>query len=411
MKLEKEISNGLNLVCNQEGQIKDVLFDDLGLISKDRLPIPFADIIDKESLKKAADFWKNILDNDFVFDFELYVKREKMEPMTMKFSGGSLNNQVWIIAASRNKVLQKMLHEMMLINNEQQNLIRSAEKKLSKINDNTLEPSLDLYDELSGMNNELMNTQRKLTKKNQEILWLNKQLRETNKELQHFAYSVSHDLKEPLRMVRSFMKRLDKKYGDTLDDKAKKYIFYAVDGAERMDTLINELLEYSRIGRENNQFESTDLNKLLGDVEKLYHSRFEETGGSLSWTELPEITCQRVPLQQVFNNLISNSIKYRKEDESSEIFVSLEEKPDAWLFSVTDNGMGIKPEHHSEIFDLFKKVDDKSTSGGGIGLAICKKIVEEHKGNIWVESEPGKGSTFYFTIAKNLNQDLDSDSE
>ncbi|MCC5907710.1 MAG: hypothetical protein JJU13_15965 [Balneolaceae bacterium] len=399
--MDKDISNGLCFVCNRAGQINDVLLDDLGLISIERLPIQFGDIVDKESIKKAAEFWKEILDNDFVFNCELYVKREGKEPMPMKFTGSCIQNQVWVIAVSGNKVLQKMLNEMMFINNEQQNQIRSAEKKLSQINDNDGESTLDMYDEISEMNNELMNAQRKLAKQNQEILRLNKQLKNKNNELEHFSYSVSHDLKEPLRMVRSFMKRLDQKYGDTLDDKARQYIYYAVDGAERMDQLINDLLEYSKIGRINNQFEKTDLNELLVEVEKLCQSQLEEAGGNISWSEMPEITCYKTPIQQLFNNLISNSLKFRKEGISPEIIINAEEREDEWLFSVADNGKGIDPEYHSVIFDLFRKVDDKLTTGTGMGLAISKKIVEEHKGKIWVESEPGKGSTFFFTILKN----------
>ncbi|MDZ7755427.1 sensor histidine kinase [Rhodohalobacter sp.] len=404
MKTNTEIKNGLYLVCNRDGQINDVLFDDLGLIKKNRLPVMFADIIDKESIKKATDFWKEIIENEFAFDVEMYVKREEKESVPLKFTAGSFNEQVWVIAASRSKVLEKMLNEMMLINNEQQNLIRSAEKKLSKFDDSSKNPPLDMYDELSQMNNDLMNAQRKLAKQNQEILRLNKQLRDSNKEFEHFAYSVSHDLKEPLRMVKSFMNRLDQKYGDSLDDKAKKYIYYAVDGAERMDQLINDLLEYSRIGKKNNEFELTDLNELLDKVEKLYRSQLEEIGGSISRpeTEMPQIFCQKTPLQQLFNNLISNSIKYRKEEESLDIRISYEEKPNEWLFSVADNGKGIDPEYHSVIFNLFRKVDDDSTSGTGMGLAICKKIVEQHGGKIWVVSEKGKGSSFKFTIKKRL---------
>jgi len=401
MNVDKEMSNGLYLVCNREGEIREVLFDDLHLISKERLPIQFGDVIDKESVKKASLFWKNIINDEFVFDYEMYLKREKLEPIPMKFTGSCFNNQVWIIAASRNKVIYRMLNEMMLMNNEQQNLIRRAEKKLSKTNEMKQESASDFFDEISEMNNELMNAQRKLAKQNQEILQLNKQLKDNNKELEHFSYSVSHDLKEPLRMVRVFMKRLELKYGDSLDDKAKKYIFYAVDGAERMELLINDLLEYSRIGRINTEYERTNIEELLNNVKKLNQAELEITGGTINWTVLPEIICQKTPIQQLFNNLISNSIKYRKEDGAPEIFINAEEKVDEWLFSVSDNGKGIEPEYHSVIFELFRKVDDKSTSGAGMGLAICKKIVEEHGGKIWVESEVGKGSTFYFTISKN----------
>lgn len=400
METRKEVKKGLYLICNKKGQINDVLLDELDLIDKERLPVPFAEIIDKKSLKKAADFWAEIIQKEYIFEFEMYVKIENEEPQPLKFSGGSFHDQVWVIAASHNKELQKMLNEMMLMNNEQQNLIRSAEKKLSKLTDSDEGTSLDVYDELTEMNNELMNAQRKLAKQNQEILQLNKELKIINEELEHFAYSVSHDLKEPLRMVKSFMNRLSQKYGDSLDEKAKQYIFYAVDGAERMGELINDLLEYSRIGRVNNQLEVTDLNELLEKVEKLNHSRLEETGGRLSWDEMPQISCQKVPVHQLFNNLVSNSIKYRKEDESPEIFISYEDKPSEWLFSVADNGKGIDSEHHSAIFGLFRKVNEESITGSGMGLAFCKKIVEQHGGKIWVESEKGKGSTFKFTIKK-----------
>lgn len=400
MNIKKKQKNGLYLVCNCNGRINEVLLDDLDLIDTDRLPIQFKDIIYKESFDKATEFWSEILQNAYVFEFEMYVKRENDEPIPLKFSAGSFNNQVWVIAASHNKELQKMLNEMVLINNEQQNLIRSAEKKLSKLIKSKPDVALNAFDELSGMNNELMNAQRKLAKQNQEILNLNKELRDMNEELEHFAYSVSHDLKEPLRMVKSFMNRLSQKYGDTLDDKAKQYVFYAVDGAERMDQLINDLLEYSRLGRSQNQFEVTDLNEILDDIEKLNYSRLEETGGSIRWPVLPQISCLKVSIHQLFNNLISNSIKYRKEDVSPEIIITFEDRPTTWLFSVVDNGSGIDPEYHSSIFGLFRKVNEESKSGSGMGLAICKKIVEQHGGKIWVESEKGKGSTFWFTIMK-----------
>jgi signal transduction histidine kinase len=400
MKSNKEIKNGLYLICNREGQINEVLIDNLGLIAKERLPFQFADIIHTESIKKASGFWTEILENGFVLNVEMYVKREEIESLPLKFTGGSFHDRVWVIAASSNKVLEKMLNEMMMINNEQQNLIRSTEKKLSKLTGSRQESSLDLYDELSEMNNELVNVQRKLTKQNQQILHLNKQLRDSNKELEYFAYSVSHDLKEPLRMVKSFMNRLDQKYGDSLDEKAKQYIYYAVDGADRMEILINDLLEYSRIGRKNTQFKMANLNELLEKVEKLNHSYLDESGGRIIRPEMPQVICQSIPVEQLFNNLISNSIKYRKEDEAPEISISYEEKPNEWLFSITDNGKGIDPEYHSVIFDLFRKVDDESTAGSGIGLSICKKIVEQHGGKIWVESEAGRGSTFMFTISK-----------
>ena len=400
MNTNKVEKSGLYLICNHKGQILEVLLDDLNLIEKERFPVSFVDIIDKQSIKKSVDFWTEIKENEYVFEFEMYVKRDDEEPAPLRFSAGSYNDRVWVIASSHDKELQRLRNEMMLISNEQQNLIRIAEKKLSILTNSSNDTSPDLYDEISGMNNELMNAQRKLAKQNQEILNLNKKLEDINEELEHFAYSVSHDLKEPLRMVKSFMNRLSQKYGDSLDDKAKQYIFYAVDGAERMDQLISDLMEFSRIGRLNNQFDITDLNELLEEVEKLNRSRLEEAGGSVSWPEMPQIHCQQVPIHQLFNNLISNSIKYRKEDVPPKIEISYEENPSEWLFSVADNGKGIDSEHHSAIFGLFRKVNEESLAGTGMGLAFCKKIVEQHGGRIWVESEKGKGSTFKFTIKK-----------
>ncbi len=400
MRIRNDNPNGLYLLCNREGQICEVLFDDPDVITPDRFPVQFGDIIDHKSTKKASEFWSQVIDNQVDPDVEMYLKRDQQEPVRMKFTGGCHNDEVWIIAASRGSVLKKILDEMRLINNDQQNRIRKAEKLLSKFNDGNPSPSTDLYDELSAINNELVNSQRKLVKHNQEILRLNKELADKNNELEHFSYSVSHDLKEPLRMVKAYMKLLDQRYGNTFDEKAKQYIFFAVDGAERMDVLIKDLLEYSRVGRIKNQPERIDIGELLNEIRKLNQAQIESTGGSMKWAEMPEVICRKTPMQQLFNNLISNSIKHRKKERPPEIFISFEETGIEWIFTVADNGKGIEPEYHSAIFELFRKVDDNSTSGTGMGLAICKKIVEEQGGHIWVESEPGKGSRFSFTIGK-----------
>ncbi|MDZ7689586.1 MAG: ATP-binding protein [Balneolaceae bacterium] len=398
---ENDIQNGLFLLCNLEGHIEKVRFDDMGLTEDLPLPVPFSSIIDPESLAKAADFWDDLLDTDIVFDYELYVKsRKEQEPQPLHFSGVAVEGQVWVLAAMQDEELDEVLDEMMLINNEQQNIIRRAEKKLSKIG---LQPdlSLDTWDEISKVNNELVNAQRQLVKQNQQIKNLNNQLQRSNRELEHFAYAASHDLKEPLRMIRMFMQLLEKKYSDALDDKAREYIYYAMDGAERMSTMVGDLLEYSRIGRKNTEFEEVDLNKTVHTVIKLNQAMIEKYEVTVSYTDLPVISGQSVPLQQLFNNLIVNAIKYRKEGVAPSIKIAATEKPDEWRFSVSDNGRGIAPEHHQEIFNLFHRIEgQKGDESTGMGLATCKKIVEQHDGQIWVESEEGEGSTFYFTIAK-----------
>ncbi|MFH5885281.1 ATP-binding protein [Halalkalibaculum sp. DA3122] len=396
-----EIKNGLCLVCSREGQILRVPFDDLEMVPKDRLPAQFSDIIDRESIGKAANFWEEILDNEFVFDYQLYVRQDE-EPVPLHFSAATFNGQVWIIAAANDEMLEKMLDEMMLINNEQQNRIRRTEKKLSKLEQYRPDPSLDTYDEISKVNNELINVQRQLMKQNREISNLNEQLNRSNRELEHFAYAVSHDLKEPLRMIRSFMRLLEKKYGDELDEKAREYIHYAVDGAERMNAMISSLLEYSRVGRKNREAEEVDLNKVVDKVTRLNRSVIEEHGGAVKCADLPVVVGQEVPLQQLFNNLVSNALKYRKAGTAPVVEIRFKEKPKEWIFTVSDSGRGIAPEYHETIFDLFQRVESaaEEETGTGMGLAICKKIVEHHGGEIWVESEPGEGSTFYFTIAK-----------
>lgn len=400
--LVKHITNGVYLICGQDGQVSEVLYDDMQLSKAKSPPFAFMELIAKESLNKASDFWQDIRTREIVFDYELYVKADK-EPIPLKFTSARFGDKIWVIGAMESEIMEKMFDEMMLINNEQQNLIRRSEKKISEFQKQKEVPSSSVFNEISEMNNELVNTQRKLIKQNEEILRLNKSLKESNRELQHFAYTLSHDLKEPLRMVRSFMSLLEKKYGADLDEKAMEYIHYAVDGAERMNGLITDLLEYSRIGRQNNTYEKIDLNKILQKVLKLNESMIKEADAKIEVDNLPEIEVQTVPIERLFNNLLGNSLKYRKPDVSPVISIKAQEQAGHWLFSVTDNGRGIPADLHTSIFDLFKRGgNNEGISGSGMGLAMCKKIVNEHSGEIWVSSEPGKGSTFYFTIQKNL---------
>ncbi|MDZ7719068.1 MAG: ATP-binding protein [Balneolaceae bacterium] len=398
-ELTEHIKNGIYLNCNKEGRITDVLFDDLDLVEKEKLPLPFADIVSKESLGKASDFWEDIRNRDIVFDYELYIKTGN-EPIPLKFTAAWFRNKIWVIGAIRNEMMEKMLDEMMLINNEQQNLIRQSEKKLSDLEKQGKRPPIDAYEEISQVNNELINAQRKLIKQNEEILRLNNELKETNQELEQFAYSLSHDLKEPLRMIRSFMSLLEKNYGPELDERAKEYIHYAADGAERMNGYISDLLEYSRIGRKNTTVEKISIRNVLDKVIRLHASLIDESNADVETGEMPTINCQRVRIEQLFNNLLGNALKYRKPNVDPVIKIEAREEDDAWLFSVSDNGKGIPENLHSEIFNLFSRGEPDNTSGSGMGLAICKKIVEQHDGKIWVESEEGKGSTFFFTIGK-----------
>lgn len=223
----------------------------------------------------------------------------------------------------------------------------------------------------------------------------------SNKELEQFAYVASHDLQEPLRMVTSFLTQLEKKYKNQLDAKAHQYIYFASDGAIRMRKIILDLLEYSRAGRAELDYEEVDMNSLLFEAVQLNRIRIDEKNALIEWKNLPTVRGNKSGLQQVLQNLISNALKYQKVDHQPIIQVKATEMESHWMFCISDNGIGIDPQFFDKIFVIFKRLHNKEEfSGTGIGLAICKKIVEMHGGKIWVDSVYGNGSKFYFTIKK-----------
>src|SRR5690606_24371554 len=197
-----------------------------------------------------------------------------------------------------------------------------------------------------------------------------------------------------LRMVTSFLSQIEKKYGDKLDEKGKQYIFYAVDGAKRMRQIILDLLEFSRVGRTDDDLEPIDVNEVLEEISILYSKQISENHARLSWGELPVVKSFKSPLRQVFLNLIGNALKYQKPEIDPLVEINFEEQEQNWVFWVSDNGIGIDPEYFDRIFVIFQRLHNKDEySGTGIGLAIVKKIVENWGGKIWVESEEGRGST------------------
>jgi PAS domain S-box-containing protein len=226
------------------------------------------------------------------------------------------------------------------------------------------------------------------------------ELERSNKELEQFAYVASHDLQEPLRMVASYTQLLEKRYKDKLDDNAGEFIGFAVDGANRMQKLINALLSYSRVGTRGKAFEPTDSHSALGQAITNLNITIKENNAIVTNDDLPNIMADESQLVQLFQNLIGNAIKFRSK-EQPHIHISAQNKGREWLFSVKDNGIGFAPEYKDRIFVIFQRLNPKDKyPGTGMGLAICKKIVERHNGRIWVDSEPAKGSTFYFTIPK-----------
>ncbi|MDY6964712.1 MAG: PAS domain S-box protein [Halobacteriota archaeon] len=224
-----------------------------------------------------------------------------------------------------------------------------------------------------------------------------KDLERSNRELEQFAFVASHDLQEPLRMVGSYVQLLSRRYSGKLGPDADEFIEYAVDGATRMHNMINDLLTYSRVGRRGKTLEPTDCETVLDNALLALLKIIEENNAVITHDPLPTVMADDDQLVLVFQNLIDNAIRYRSENPPS-IHISAEEKSDFWLFSVRDNGIGIDPEYKDMIFQVFFRLRDREQYGTGMGLANCEKIVERHGGRMWVESKPGEGSTFYFTI-------------
>jgi len=229
----------------------------------------------------------------------------------------------------------------------------------------------------------------------------NEELEKKNKELEQFVYIASHDLREPLRTTTSFVQLLERQYKGKFDEKADTYLKYIIDSSERMKVLIDDLLDYSRIDKQRESGQ-VDCGQLLKEVLTDLNVATQETNAAVTASPLPVINAYRTQLKQLFQNLIFNAIKFRQKDIAPIINITATPKEEYWQFSISDNGIGIDPKNQDKVFGMFQRLHSrKEYEGSGIGLAFCKKIVELHQGTIWVESEVGKGSTFYFTI-KNM---------
>ena len=224
------------------------------------------------------------------------------------------------------------------------------------------------------------------------------ELAKSNAELEHFAYITSHDLREPLRMITSFLQLLDRRYTDQLDEDANDFIGYAVDGAKRLDAMINDILVYSRVSNKERNLTSVNFNKVIEQVYVNLITAIEENNAEITYDSLPSLITDEQLMVQLFQNLIGNAIKYRSQ-KTPKIHISANKEGNKYIFTIQDNGIGISPEHMERIFTIFKRLHThEEYEGTGIGLAIAQKIVNQQGGEIWVKSELGKGSIFYFTI-------------
>ncbi|PTA43063.1 ATP-binding protein [Micromonospora sp. RP3T] len=263
-----------------------------------------------------------------------------------------------------------------------------------------------LADDIDQMRQKIAQELDEVRQARERIEWVNDQLQKqaeeltrSNRDLEQFAYVASHDLQEPLRKVASFCQLLQRRYAGQLDERADQYIAFAVDGAQRMQRLINDLLAFSRIGRLTTGFTEVDLNRVMGDVAGQTEAARQYADAELTWDEMPTIRGEEPLLTNLLVNLVSNSVKFRRPDVPSKVHVSARLVDGEWEISCRDNGIGIEPEFADKIFVIFQRLHSKDAyPGTGIGLAIVKKIVEYHGGRVWVDTDAEEGTTIRFTL-------------
>jgi len=237
-----------------------------------------------------------------------------------------------------------------------------------------------------------------LLKAEEKTTQILRDLKRSNTELQEFAYIASHDLQEPLRAIISFSQLLEESYANKLDSDGKEYLSFILDGGIRLRKLVKDLLDYSRITTHQKPLKIADFEKVLEEVKLNLKEAIEESGAQIAHDPLPKLRVDKSQIIQLFQNLIGNAIKFVSE-KTPQIYIGANQTKSEWIFSVQDNGIGIEQEYYDRIFKIFQRLHTRSEfPGSGVGLAICKKIVERYGGRIWVKSELGKGSIFYFSI-------------
>lgn len=281
------------------------------------------------------------------------------------------------------------------------NRVETYDESLKKWLEVSMYPSIDGLSVYFKDINDRKDSEIKLNALNNDLTRQTKELATSNAELEQFAYVASHDLQEPLRMVTSFLTQLEKKYTGVIDDRGKRYIHFAVDGAKRMRQIILDLLEFSRIGRTADNLEEINLNILIEEILGLYRREIGVKNAKVTVAQMPTIFTYTAPLRQVFQNIIGNALKYTATETAPVITIKCKEKQALWEFAISDNGIGIDEEYFEKIFIIFQRLHTNDEYlGTGMGLALSKKIINNLGGKIWLESTEGKGSTFYFTIPK-----------
>jgi PAS domain S-box-containing protein len=434
---EKSLNKAVRLLqANMEG--KPTGPDEIELISKEGYLIPveinttvvqrmgrriilsFVQDITKrkraeETLKESENKYRLLADNvnDVIFALDMNLNYTYVSP-SIKILRGYEPEEVLkqppleaLTPSSRDLAMRALSEVMELEKSEHRDILiyRTLQLEMRRKDGTTVwtEVTFSFIRDENQRPTGILGVARDITNRKRAEETLNKtmaELERSNKDLEQFAYVASHDLQEPLRMVSSYTQLLSQHYEGQLDEKAKKFMDYARDGAVRMQGLINDLLTYSRVGTRGKPLETADAHALLGEAIRNLAAMIEENRAIITNDDLPTVRADASQLIQVFQNLISNAIKFQREN-GPHIHVSAQNKRREWVFSIRDNGIGIDRQYADRIFIIFQRLHTRQEyPGTGIGLALCKRIVERHGGKIWFESEPGKGTTFFFTIPK-----------
>ncbi|MDI6720489.1 MAG: PAS domain S-box protein [Methanomicrobiales archaeon] len=336
--------------------------------------------------ERAKAGYEQVFRDGSVTDYELWIRHRNGKTTPVLYNATVFKDEsgqvTGVFAAARDVTERKRAEDaLMKAYNELDDRVKERTAEL-------LEANRHLEREIAGHKA----TAEELMKKSEE-------LERSNLELQQFAYVASHDLQEPLRAISGFTELLEKRYKGELDERADRYIHFIMDGTNRMQQVIQDLLAYSRVQTQAREFGPIDTNMVLDQALLNLRTSIKDTNAIITRDPLPEVVADRTQITQVFQNLVGNALKFQKPETVPCIHVSATREGYAWRFSVRDNGIGIDPRHQDRIFVIFQRLHARGEyEGTGIGLAICKRIVERHGGRIWVESEPGVGSTFFFTI-------------
>jgi signal transduction histidine kinase len=395
MKPDKQAA-GIALVCDVQGTILKVIRDELDISDKVIPGKPLTSLVDQGSCAKALNFLAELREQRAAFDWELNVPIAG-RVTTLHFAGGATNGNLLIVVAQNSNDVMKLYEELMQMNNEQMNALRQAIKEQMDLARVQTERDGALYDEISRLNNELVNLQRELAKKNVELERLNQQK-------DRFLGMAAHDLRSPLAIILTYSEFLLDEADEALSEEHLEFLARIQSSTEFMLKLVNDLLDISTIEAGKLQLacqptnlialveRNVALNSILAAKKQMQLScHYDE--------DLPEVMVDAARIEQVLNNLIANAIKYSYPHSTVEIGVARHENQA--VISIKDEGQGIPADEIEKLFELFGKITVRSTNGeksSGLGLAIARKIVQEHHGDIWVESQEGSGSTFYFSL-------------